>query len=764
MPNSASTDRPRTAPNAGTGARGLSVDELAAQRNTPALPPEPVFTIDLVEVEIESGKRGRKYVADLEELAQRNALAAAEARALALEQRRHLEEATDGRRTAERKIATLHRELQAAVAERQRLELRNRSRAAEPVVPPVVSDPATGSSEVATLREAVEQQQRLLGEGRERLASALRERDTARIEARQATEARDRAKRSLDRATDLLHEHAVSESDADSAPAGAAAGPQTTADLRAARLGVEARLLRLTDELDRMTAHAEQLEARVAAETVRADDAEARVGELTVSERSADGESASARDELAAAVARETEHEQTNAQLTARVGELETQLGTAIADRSDADRQVRELEQEVSAVQGERDDARAAFEHVERTAATHTEELEAARQAVADLGARVERLTSNAGTATAALAEADQVAADRARALETLAAEHAQAVDDLSERLAQTEADRDRLRSTADDAASRVAALEAAVATASGERDDGRAQLAELATTAEDHLRKTIAERDEARGRVVDLTAAVEGRTADLERTSARVTDLEHSLATEAAARTTAEARVDDLESRLASVIELDDETSARRADLETSLRRAQDEIATRDAELLRLTDEQAALDGALRQSQDAAASRDADLARLTDDQTALEAALEEARGEVATLARRAADAESARHAAEARITADHQTAQAQVDRLGDRILELEEMVRTHEAPPAATELDDLAAVATLEPDPPAPPPAPTTGSAPPPSSDLLRALRSELSDVNTLDGESRRSLLSDLSDLADANPPPSTP
>jgi uncharacterized phage infection (PIP) family protein YhgE len=521
MPSSASTDRSRTAPDAKGRARGLSVDELAAQRNTPPLPPEPVFTIDLVEVETESGKRGRKYVADLEELAQRNARAAEEARALALEQRRHLEEATDGRRAAERKIAALNRELQAAVAEQQRLELRNRTRATAPVGPSVVPDAATGSSEVANLREAVEQQQRLLGEGRERLASALRERDAARLDARQAMEARDRAKRSLHRATDLLHEHACGEIDGDSTPTDIAVDPQTTADLRAARLGAEARLLRVTDELDRMTAHAEDLEVRVAAETVRADDAEARVDELAVSARSADGESASARDQLTAALARERDLERTHDRLTARVGELEA------------------------------------------GAARRTDELETARQLVADLRAQVDRLTSNAGTATAALAEADQIAAERARALETVATEHAHAVDDLAEQLAETVEERDGLRSFADAATARVAALEADVAAAADELDNVRRQLVDLATAAEDRLRKAIAERDDARGQVLDLTAAGEVRATELDRVAMR--------------------------------------------------------IATRDAELLRLTDEQAALDTALHQARDEVAAGAREIARLTE-------------------------------------------------------------------------------------------------------------------------------------------------
>jgi hypothetical protein len=85
-------------------------------------------------------------------------------------------------------------------------------------------------------------------------------------------------------------------------------------------------------------------------------------------------------------------------------------------------------------------------------------------------------------------------------------------------------------------------------------------------------------------------------------------------------------------------------------------------------------------------------------------------------------------------------------------------------MVRTHESPPAVPQLERLAAVATRDAEPPSAAPDSPPAAEPPRSSDMLRALRSELSDVNTLDGESRRSLLSDLSDLADANPPPTAP
>jgi hypothetical protein len=191
------------------------IDDLAAERNSPPLPPEPVFTIDLVEAE--GGKRGRRYVAELEEHAIRNARAAAEARRIAMEQRGHLEAAARGRLEAEREISKLRRELRTALVEQQRLTARRATLGSAPVAPAVPptskKKPGGGepTSELTRTREMVEQQERLLGERREQLVGALRERDEARLEARRARDASERAKRSLARATEMLRHTALEE-------------------------------------------------------------------------------------------------------------------------------------------------------------------------------------------------------------------------------------------------------------------------------------------------------------------------------------------------------------------------------------------------------------------------------------------------------------------------------------------------------------------------------------------------------------------------
>ena len=137
MPKPATPQRPRAKSDKGGAAPGVLIDDLVAARNSPPLPPEPVFTIDLVEAE--GGKRGRRYVAELEERASRNARAATEARRIALEQRSHLEQAARGRLAAEREISKLQRQLRTAIAEQQRL-------AAQPRGPPTARAGATGGA------------------------------------------------------------------------------------------------------------------------------------------------------------------------------------------------------------------------------------------------------------------------------------------------------------------------------------------------------------------------------------------------------------------------------------------------------------------------------------------------------------------------------------------------------------------------------------------------------------------------------------------
>jgi hypothetical protein len=142
----------------------------------------------------------------------------------------------------------------------------------------------------------------------------------------------------------------------------------------------------------------------------------------------------------------------------------------------------------------------------------------------------------------------------------------------------------------------------------------------------------------------------------------------------------------------------------------------------------------------------------------------ATDAAAEHERA-VDVVTRAAADTEAARAAAEASAATDREVARDQSDRLGSRIVELEELLRTRTQPAPAVmpaPIEELALPPNLEPEPMTQLAEPVDSApAPPPSSDLLRSLRSELADVNTVDAEARRSLLSDLSDLADASGPP---
>ena len=143
MPKPASPNRPRAGSGRGGTAPGVLIDDLAAERNSPPLPPEPVFTIDLVEAEA-GGKRGRRYVAELEEHAVRNARAAAEARRIALEQRGHLEAAARGRLEAEREISKLRRELRTVMAEQQRLAARRATLGPDPAPLAPAVPPSSG--------------------------------------------------------------------------------------------------------------------------------------------------------------------------------------------------------------------------------------------------------------------------------------------------------------------------------------------------------------------------------------------------------------------------------------------------------------------------------------------------------------------------------------------------------------------------------------------------------------------------------------------
>lgn len=340
MPKPAPADRPRARSGQGGTAPGVLVDDLAAERNSPPLPPEPVFTIDLVEAE--AGKRGRRYVAELEELARRNALAATEARGIALEQRRHLEETAKGRLAAEREISRLRRDLSVAVAEQARL--------AALKTEPRPAIPADGNA-LHRMREAVEEQQRLIGEHRDRLVGALRERDEARLEARRAAEARDRAERSLAATSEMLQRRAAEDAAA-SEPSEARADDATTQVLTARVAELEAEVAHGALAREELSLALADLDA-ARAETARLEDRAVELEQLVAIARdetaAARAEAATARDELTRVRADSDAAGAANAELRERTSMLEATADAAAQDRDTAWARVEELERLLTA-------------------------------------------------------------------------------------------------------------------------------------------------------------------------------------------------------------------------------------------------------------------------------------------------------------------------------------------------------------------------------------------------------------------------------
>jgi hypothetical protein len=647
------------------------IDDLAAERNSPPLPPEPVFTIDLVEAE--TGKRGRRYVAELEEHAIRNAQAAAEARRIALEQRGHLEAAARGRLEAEREISKLRREMRTVMAEQQRLTARRATLGpgpapVAPAVPPKPGkQPGGGAarSELTRTREMVEQQQRLLGERREQLVGALRERDEARLEARRARDACERAKRSLARATEMLRHNALEETariGATSPSTLDAVGEheQMAAENRVARSELEARVLQLTEEVERLTSRAAELEDALNHETNRADFAASQSAALVAEAQVASEDATSARQDLADALARDAEPLARISELTEQFADVEATAAATLAERDAASARVGKLERQLAAIVDERESASARVQQLEGLLAAMAEERETARSRLAEL----ERMLT--------AREAD----------ETLAARR---VAELIDRLAELEATAATTRSERDAASTYSEELERQLAatveqreTASTHSEELERQLAatveerEAASThtetLERQLAATLGERDAVRDHLAELERVATARDADetlgarqVAVLADRFVDLEATAATTVAERDEAQARVAELEELLAS----DDHDP--------------------DDEVLTYVDE---LQAKLAEAEHGAAAATTRVTELT---------------------RTAAKAQATLSGMEEARAADQRRASAELERLTGRIAELELMiVEAKRAPETISDqamaLDELGQLAAQEP------------------------------------------------------------
>jgi chromosome segregation ATPase len=528
MPKPASPNRPRAGSGRGGTAPGVLIDDLAAERNSPPLPPEPVFTIDLVEAE--AGKRGRRYVAELEARAIRNARAAAEARDIALEQRGHLDKAARGRLEAEREISKLRRELRTALAEQQRLAVRRATAppGPAPAVPPTSGkQPGVGvaRSELDRTREMVEQQQRLLGERREQLVGALRERDEARLEARRASDVCERAKRSLAQATEMLKHNALDETarigtTTPSTHDAAREHKEMAAENRVARSELEARVLQRTEEVERLASRAAELEAALDHATNRAEFAASQSAALVAEAEVAGEDAMSARQELADAVARETESLAAISELTEQLADVAATAAATRAERDAASARVDTMERQLAAIVDERDSASARVQRLEELLSASVEERDTARSRSAEL--------ERAATAR----DAD----------ETLAARQAA---ELTDRLTELEASGAATEAERDGALARVAELEELLASGDHDPDDEvltyvdelEARLAEAeheasaAITLIAELTRTAADAQATLSGLEAARAADQQRdSAELERLYGRVAELEQMI------------------------------------------------------------------------------------------------------------------------------------------------------------------------------------------------------------------------------------------
>jgi chromosome segregation ATPase len=292
-------------------------DEVVLVDDGPAdLPPAPVFTHEPVVLDAARTSRKRRRVAELEEIAAANARAAVEARAVALEQRGHLEAAIDAWRTTASELADLRRDLKGFAAARADLIARERGRAeqmartdVEVKLQRLVAGNAELQAEIDRLRNALAEQQGLNGDGTQRLRDEQRKRAEAEKEAQRAIAAYETAERRLETVSEALHRRAADEQ----ARIEAAEAARAAAEAELAALGGGGQVATLTDrvedlviqlgeldaELVGMESRAVAAEAQAAKEHARAESAETAVTDI-------EGALASTRNDAEAATDRAT--------------------------------------------------------------------------------------------------------------------------------------------------------------------------------------------------------------------------------------------------------------------------------------------------------------------------------------------------------------------------------------------------------------------------------------------------------------------------
>ena len=285
--------------------RAPTDEVVLVEDGLPELPPEPVFSLEPVLLDGPGSTRKKRRVAELEAIVATNARAAVEARGVALEQRRYLEDATAAWHATVAELVALRRDLKGFASARADLIAKERPRAEQAARTHVEAElQQLGAerdglqTEIDRLRAALTEQQGLNGDSTARLRDEQRKRAEAEGEAKRAIAAYETAERRLETASEALQRHATDEQ----ARIDVAEAARAAAEAELEALGGGGQVAKLTSRVEDLVAQLAELDEELAAAEARAE-----VAETTAADATATLETATAAAERAGAHASRVE-------------------------------------------------------------------------------------------------------------------------------------------------------------------------------------------------------------------------------------------------------------------------------------------------------------------------------------------------------------------------------------------------------------------------------------------------------------------------
>jgi len=280
--------------------RAQTDEILLVDEQLPEPPAAPVFTVEPVVLDSPGSSRKKRRVAELEEIVATNARAAFEARAIALEQHRILEAATDAWRSTAADLADLRRDLKGFAAARADLIAKERARAEQAARAEVAAELQQQAAarnelqaEIDRLRALVTEHQTSAADSTQRLRDEQRQRAEAEKEAKRAIAAYETAERRLETVGEALQRHATEEQDRIEA----AESARAEAEAELAALGGGGQVAKLTSRVEDLVQQLGELDSELAATESRADRAETAAATAAADLESARAEFAQAQSE-----------------------------------------------------------------------------------------------------------------------------------------------------------------------------------------------------------------------------------------------------------------------------------------------------------------------------------------------------------------------------------------------------------------------------------------------------------------------------------